>query len=244
MKKLLISFIVFLYSCCIIFSQDKVSKYLFPMYPGDKEWKETKYPERIKALDIPDSILNKISNSQLIGACFEYPFNVNLFAFNNFDEGFANLCKTFNGYSELLKRKNIEDDLIDFYDEMLAFKFKDKYSLYDESQDPLNFYLIEKILSQDKIIDNLSSLQKRRLFLISKEKYIMKKGGKDIDNGHPVFSTNSLQSTMVLISKLALKEDQLTDQTTIQKCKGIIMSRKTSIIMYESIIETLEKIYK
>jgi len=184
MKKQFIFLIIFLFSCSLALPQVITNKYLFPMYPGDKIWEETRYPDRIKALEIPEIELAKLSNIKLIGACFEYPFYINLFAFDNLDEGFENLGNIFNGYPALLKRKNIEDDLIDFYEEMLAFKFKSKYSLYNESQNPLKFYLIEKILSQDQFIENLNLLQKRKLFFTCKEK----SSGMSVFQLYPLFS--------------------------------------------------------
>jgi len=244
MKKQLFFFIILLCSCQFSFSQKATGKYLFPMYPGDKSWKETRYPIRIKALEIPDSILSRLTNTQLIGACFEYPFFINLFAFDNYDEGFKNLCHIFNGYTELLKRKNIEDDLINFYDEMLSFKFKDKNSLYNEFYNPLKFYLIEEIISQDQIINNLDSIQRKKLFFICKEKFLMKKSNSEVFEGQPVFSDVSLKSTMLIIGKLVLKEKLISDISIITACQDIILSKSLPVTIYENIIEAFEKIYK
>lgn len=175
MKKLILILSVIIYCSFPVFPQETITKYVFPMYPGDKSWKETRYPERLKNLQIPDSALNKMSNIQLIGACFDYPHFINLFAYNNLEEGFMNLCNIFNGYSELLARNDISTDLIDFYEHMSAFNFSDKYTVFNEYHTPLKLYLLEIILTQDKIINNLDTLQKESLILACENKYRLKK---------------------------------------------------------------------
>ena len=146
MKNLSVIIVLFFF-CLNSFPQETESKYVFPIRPGDYVWKEIRYPERLDRLRLPDSILQSLSNTQLIGACMEYPYSINLFAFDNLEEAFQNLKMIFNGYQELFKRQNIANDLMLFYTKMQAFSFLDNYSHYNELQNPLNFYLIEQILS-------------------------------------------------------------------------------------------------
>jgi hypothetical protein len=244
MEKVFYVLLIFYVSFNLASGQVSADKYTFPIHPGDKTWKETRYPERTKMLLIPESTLKKLSNVQLIGACFEYPFWGNLFAFNTIDEGFKNISTIFNGYNELFIRKNIASDLIDFYSDMDAFKFKSKYTIYNESEDPMKFLLVEYLLSRDQIINNLNQKQKGQLFLACKEKYELEKYGNIAFEGHPVFSNGSLLSTMVVISKLALTDKQMLDGNITQECQDIVMAKNRSTDDYEKIIKFLANIYK
>ena len=243
MKKLLIIISVITYCSFPVFTQETVTKYVFPIYPGDKSWQETRYPERLDYLQIPDSALKTMSNIQLIGACFDYPFSINLFAYNNLEEGFINLCNIFNGYSELLARRNITTELIDFYKNMSAFNFSDKYATFNEYHNPLKFYLLETILIQDKIINKLDYLQKVSLISACEDKYHLKKDSLILYDGKPVFSSNSLRSTMKVVCSIALTDKNSLDPAIAQLCKRTLNNSTLSNENYDRIISELKKYY-
>jgi hypothetical protein len=219
-------------------------KYKFPIFPGDKVWKATRYPDRVRMLRIPDSTLKSLTNVQLIGACYEYPFWINILAFNSMDEGFENLTSIFNGYNELLDRKDIGRDLIDLYSNMNAFGLTGNYSSYNESADFLKFYLIENLLGKDKILDNLTPELQKQLFFTLKSKYELKKNGNVTSEGHPVFSELSLISTMKVMCKLALKQTKYLNDNVTTICQNILTGKDQSTDEYDKVNKFLDSIYK
>jgi hypothetical protein len=243
MKKIILLLWVLSFYINLSFGQDVIEKYKFPINPGEQIWKNTRYPERVKMLRITDSILATLTNNQLIGACYEYPFWINILAFNSMDEGFENLRSIFNGYDELLNRKDIGNDLIDFYSNMNAFNFTGKYSVYNESADFLKFYLIENLLLKDKIMDNLNLELQKQLFFTLKSKYDLKKNGKVTSEGNPVFSDLSINSTIKVLCKLALKQTKILDDKLAKICQNILADKDQSSSDYEKIIKFLDSIY-
>jgi|WetSurMetagenome_2_1015567.scaffolds.fasta_scaffold24274_3 hypothetical protein len=244
MKKIILLLLIFLISVAQSFGQVTIEKYIFPIHPGEQIWKTTRYPERVKMLRIPDSTLKKLNNVQLIGACYEYPFWINLFAFNSLDEGYRNITSIFNGYGELENRKDIGSDLIDFYSNMNAFDFTGKYSVFNETANAIKFYLIEYLLQRDKIMDNLTPYLQRQLYFIVKNKYDLKKNGKVISEGNPVFSDFSLISTIKVMCKLALKQTKYLNDNIVITCQNIIADKNLSSTNFDIIIKFLDSIYK
>lgn len=244
MKPLCFYFFLLIFGSNLCNSQDLTAKYVFPIHPGDKIWKETRYPERVKMLSIPDNIIKNLSDVQLIGACIEYPFYINLFAFNSLDEGFQNLSTIFNGYEELLSRSSSGTTLMDFYSNMSTTGFSGRYSVYNNTFNPLKFYLLEYILSRDEIIKKLNNIQKKQLYYVSREKYFMKKNCTQRVEGELIFSNSAVRSTMLIICKLVISEGQAVDSEISTFCQDIIQAKSIPASSYDKIISKMDKFYK
>ena len=57
--------------------------YLFPIVPGTDAWKQTDYTQRVASLQLPADTLRDISTARLLETCLYYPFNIDIFAFDD-----------------------------------------------------------------------------------------------------------------------------------------------------------------
>lgn len=240
MKKLLIFLPIVLIVTNVI-GQENLGKYVFPMMPKDKEWKEHKYSERVKILQMDEEKLNSLSNVELLGACFDYPFYINFYAFNSLEDGLRNLCSIFRGYPEIFKRKEmIFDDLISFYKAMGIDKFEDPFTGYNEYYSPLKILLFEYIISTDELLLVITPEQRKRLFNVCREKFFLKNSNLLKFKDNAVFSEIDLQSTAVIISKLALLSKEVVDPVFINSINEFLESRKYNSDYYLKLIEFMD----
>ncbi|WP_439489096.1 hypothetical protein [Algoriphagus sp.] len=74
MKKIrFLAFIAFFLSFTPLFSQD--TRWDYPIRPGSKEWATLpSTADRVKAIQVPEDVLPKLSDQQLLDVILEYPF--------------------------------------------------------------------------------------------------------------------------------------------------------------------------
>lgn len=88
-------------------------EYKYPFYAGDEKWKMFDTPEeRIAALQIPDSLLCRMSTSQLLTTCLDYPYMKEVLFAENIETGIDYISSSFNGFAELIKRQDFITSLI------------------------------------------------------------------------------------------------------------------------------------
>lgn len=89
--------------------QEKNKLYVFP---EKKEWKNLDTPQkRKKALQIPANVLSQISTEELLDVCFDYPYLLDFLFYDSYQQGLEALARQFNGFKELLGRKDIAEPL-------------------------------------------------------------------------------------------------------------------------------------
>jgi hypothetical protein len=140
--------------------QSVVSGYDFPVKPGTAEWINLgTMEERVKACQISDDILKKMSTDELIETVLDYPYMGDLYAFNSYNIGFDVVTERFNGMRELLSRND------------LAAKLLLKYQNTDIIRDVkditnkkiLDLDYIETLLDREKILSKFSKEQLKDL---------------------------------------------------------------------------------
>lgn len=222
-------------------AQENTSKYIFPMMPKDDQWKKQRYPEKLKLLQVDSSKLKEMSNFELIGSCYEYPFFINFFAFDSFDEGFKNLCSIYNGYNEILERnKSISDDLISFYDAMGKNEFDSPFERYNENYSTLKIFLFEYILSLDKIVSSLDAKQQENLYQACRKKFFIKEKDINVFKDQASFSDTGLKSCIKIICKLALKKEKIMNQEMSSRVSSFLYQGKSDVQFYKSIINFMD----
>ena len=161
MRKSII-FVIFI--TCIFFlghSQNS-SFYTFPFKMGDTKWKQYESAnERKKALLIPDSILKNIPTDNLLDLCIQYPYLFDIMLSNNRQDGVTMLFSEFNGYKELLNRRDIIDKLLCKYEEYIsrAEVLTNNLSSKDMAY-PIQCCLIRYLLVQNEIMHDMTNSQK------------------------------------------------------------------------------------
>ncbi|MEA3306790.1 MAG: hypothetical protein U9Q34_03295, partial [Elusimicrobiota bacterium] len=135
--------------------------YDFPVKTGTEEWKAFKnHKEMLKACQIPDTVLQKISTKGLLETVLNYPLFWDIFAYSgNFQQKFEKMSAKFNGIQELFKRKDIGTELLKKYRYMNPAGFEKDSSDEEIGEYLFNFYEVEILLAQNDFRANLTEAQ-------------------------------------------------------------------------------------
>jgi len=90
----------------------------YPIKPGTDKWKTLKTTQdKLDNCQIPVSILGKLTTADLVRLCLNYPLLGDLlFSNTGFQDGFNAISSNFNGFQELLKRKDAGAELLKHYE--------------------------------------------------------------------------------------------------------------------------------
>lgn len=111
MKKYLLS-LVFIAVPIIVFAENV--SFVFPFKPGDAKWNEYETnKERVAALQIPNTIIDKLTTRQLVDACLNYPYLIEITMFKDYQKGVDVMASKFNGLKELMERDDLLNLLIE-----------------------------------------------------------------------------------------------------------------------------------
>ena len=138
--------------------------YTYPLKAGTDEWRSLSVQERHARLQLSDNLLGSMRTEDLIEVCLEYPFTLDLFAFNDFQTGFKALYNEFNGFRELLSRDDLAEPFLLFIDVnwQKADLMKGKESLAIGMYTLLSV-VFKYMLAQDAVINKMSRSQLRRM---------------------------------------------------------------------------------
>lgn len=89
--------------------------YSYPIMPGTEAWKSIDHTQRVASLQLPADTLQVISTARLLETCLYYPFNIDIFAFDDQIGIFGRVKNQFNGYTELFQRSDLVQQLINLY---------------------------------------------------------------------------------------------------------------------------------
>ena len=105
MKKiLLLPFLIL----SLTFTYGQETTWNYPIKPGTKEWGSLENnTEKINVFQIPIEILHSINTEDLLLICLYYPLLPDMYAFNYIVDGFEKFENDFNGFRELICRKDI-----------------------------------------------------------------------------------------------------------------------------------------
>lgn len=79
--------------------------YTYPIIPETSEWNALEtINDKLEACQIPEAILSELTTPALIESVANYPLSVNLYAYNNLEEGYNKVKEQFNGLAELERR--------------------------------------------------------------------------------------------------------------------------------------------
>ncbi|MDO6439436.1 hypothetical protein Q4534_18570 [Cyclobacterium sp. 1_MG-2023] len=118
MKKIIfLAFIAIFLSFTPLFSQE--TSWDYPIRPGSREWATLPTTaDRVKAIQVPEDVLPKLSDQQLLDLILNYPFfNSYILSDNPFD-GYQRTMVTLNAYGELKSRPESLNIIFDHYNRM------------------------------------------------------------------------------------------------------------------------------
>ena len=160
-------------------------KYEFPDISDMNDWgRPGIIKERILALQVPENVLANISTAGLLETCLEFPYNIDILFYDDYQKGFNSVVKNFNGFRELFKRPDLVNVLLDKYSQ-LTEDVKSVRLLQSIERGMFSFctFVLEFMLAQDDVFENLNAEQERELFLLSLEHSKIKSDYPDVFGG-------------------------------------------------------------
>lgn len=93
---------------------DDNSKYQYPLTRSSDNWFDYSVSEKKTMLRIDNQILASMSDKQLVYAIAEYPYLVDLYAYDFSKEGIDTFSKECSAYAELSKRTSFKESLTEY----------------------------------------------------------------------------------------------------------------------------------
>ena len=150
----------------------------YPIKPGTKEWGLLKTEdERIAALQIPEAILAKLTPEETVGLCINLPAFGLYLAFDTPQEGFSVMLSRYNIIKHLMSCKDAGSSLLSAYKDT-DLKGFESYS-YSNEYWSIKLYYIELLLSQEEILQSLSSEESLELLTKARQTFSEKLDNED-----------------------------------------------------------------
>ena len=202
MKKVFLTFIVFAIANFVALAQNTFS---FPEISDQKDGElQMTIGERIKKMQIPDDVIDKLSTGELLTICLDFPYNIDIFFYDDFQKGFEILKKEFNGYEELMKRPDLYEVIIT-KGNSLQKEIERVYQLseIERGEFSIKWFFFEMIVAQDEILLNFSENTESTLMAT----ILNNKETKE--NFPSIFSPLNEIPTILSIVKIALQNPEL-----------------------------------
>ena len=208
----------------------------YPIKPGTEKWKNlTTGQAMIDVCQIPADILQNMNTVDLIQTCLNYPLKGNIYAYANIKDGVEHISLQFNGFEELLLRKDnfknlklkLDQNRVNLNNNLVSDK-----NMAEKGEIMLDFALIESFLSFDTVLSNSDYDQRKQLAEATKEILDYKLQNND------KFGILSLTSTTFLLGKTLQKMNKfanITENTAKFLNKNIAVNN----IIIEEIIKAL-----
>lgn len=138
--------------------------YTYPIKAGSDEWRALSVQEMHARLQLSDHLLGSMRTEDLILVCLDYPFALDLFAFNDFQAGYMALYDEFNGLRELMSRGDLANPFLLYLDANWQ-----KAELMKNEEDiakgryTLLSVVFKYMLAQDAFINRMSRIQLRSM---------------------------------------------------------------------------------
>jgi hypothetical protein len=210
--------------------------YIYPIKPGDSLWKNLRtHAEMVEACQIPAEILSELSTDGLIESYMNYPIIMEMLAFNNFQDGFDQVLKGFNGLKELIKRQDASYKLLDRYKKMIPGNIDKNSEISQKGKDVFDFIYIEMLLAQKNIIDNLSKDNKMELLIESKSKF------NDKNKDQELYGILSLTTSGYLMARLLENIDDVSFKQQISQNENLRIFVRNSVLKRTEILVEVMK---
>lgn len=140
-------------------------QYKVPFMDGDESWTQQRtVMDRIGALQIPVVAIESITTEDLLDACLEFPYLIDLIFYEVNNGGFDKVMMEFNGFPELLKRDNIVEVALGRYAELperMGRLQNEKRS--EKAKLSLQYAMLEYIMSKEEVAKRMSRNNKMTL---------------------------------------------------------------------------------
>jgi hypothetical protein len=182
-------------------AQPVTTPYAYPLVPGTPQWKALKnQQEKLDACQIPQHTLSNMTTDALVTTCLSYPlFGITLAAHEGGQKGLDALLKEFNGLRELIKRKDAGSFLIMRYRDFNPIGYDTTWPPIKQGEYSVKLYCLEMLISQDSIISNMSTQERKDLLYLTVDKYKLK-------TQRPAYGGFDFSTSAFLAGRIMIKE--------------------------------------
>lgn len=177
--------------------------YTFPLKPGDAEWDFDRYTIREiqEKLQLPATLLSGMSTADLLETSLDFSYSTDFLMFDEWQRGVDAVRKEFNGYVELLSRKDLVKTMLKKYEvKMRTAEAIEGYDKLMRGSYSLRFMLFKMLLAQDEMLSQQNRDQLRQLIRLSMEANEMVPRYPDL------FGTTHYVPVFYLYSRIILRE--------------------------------------
>lgn len=149
----------------------------YPISISDDTWVNLSYHEQLEICNMPQDLLQKCSTNELADLVLEYPFLIDVLAFNSCDLAISHLADISNICEEFFTRDDAISILLDKYAE-LEVDYTELVNTSRVSVGRESGYVAELFLQTyfAAVYDSLSDIQVSKLTDILESKYLEKEG--------------------------------------------------------------------
>jgi hypothetical protein len=185
---------VFLLASLLVYGGETSTSevYEYPVKPGTDEWKALgSHEEMLRACQIPEELLHRMSTAALVETVLDYPLSVDWWAYDSTEIGIKHVSEQFNGLSELLGRNDAGVGLIALYQTMDPRTIDVNSPIAEQAEYYFRLLNIELLLSQDSVISNLSITDLQNLISRARIIYGLKLVCPDLFSGFALQLTST-----------------------------------------------------
>lgn len=143
--------------------------YSFPVIPGTDTWKNLNHTQRIASLQLPADTLHSISTERLLETCLYYPFNIDIFAFDDHISSFGRVKEQFNGYAELYQRADFVQQLISLYNARDVAFVNQIEGDYDKGLYSFDYHIMEFMFTDAALLATDTQAAQIAVMLVGKK---------------------------------------------------------------------------
>ncbi|MDE5737367.1 MAG: hypothetical protein K2H93_03275 [Oscillospiraceae bacterium] len=127
--------------------------------------------ERGELLQLPEDMIENMNTNALTDAVLDYPYFMDIYAFDNYQWGMDSMYESFNGIRALAEREDLAEVLLEKYQNEPILTEND---LHDGS-DMFRLEKLEMLISQDFVIEKMTEQEYISLNEIANQKYELEK---------------------------------------------------------------------
>jgi len=195
-------------------AQERGFAYRWPVKPGTPEWKALKtHHDMLAVLQIPTDVLSGMSTTDLVETCLDYPLFPDIWAFNSYQEGIDKAVAGFNGFRELMMRRQAGRELLKRYQEINLSDLDKKKTDVEQWEFKMHVCKLEALLSQHAILHGMTKSDRLSLLRhsLAKNKAIQESGKYSFysyeSNSFLALKILSVESAQILNDKLRESKD-------------------------------------
>lgn len=164
--------------------------HVYPVLPGSEEWRTMTLEERLVACEVSTEEVEGMTTSALVETVLNYPFLINIYAYNSIDEGIERVSSHFPALPELFSRSDGVESLQNYCSQ--------QEQVQSDSELSLDVYNAETLI---EAISNRMPSSTPRI------PGIIREAAKEIITGHRGITHAENHGGLAIIIHLPIKEE-------------------------------------